>query len=429
MTNIPAFRKEDYMKSPRDCMDNVEFYLSQYNNGESINNVSQTWASKTKNLMESEYFGNAVDVEYATFLFNQAQRLTEHDKNIEESLRHIFNYVRDNFVSYDDNDLYVHNSLIDVNKNHKGTSNEINLFLVALYRQAKIAADPVILATTDMGYNPPQFPITNKLNKVICRTWLYGEPLYLDASVPRGGFGKLPLECYNGFGRIISYKDSGFVYFYPDSIREQNMTSVFISNGDKGQVNGTFENIPGYYGSYDVRDQVHEMGTKKYFEDIRTGYGTSITIINPGIDSLNQYDAPVRVHYDFSLPKEGEPGIIYFLPVMQDARVKNALKAEDRRYPVEMPYPIDDLYVLNMEIPDGYQIDEIPKSAKVTFNGEDGMYEYLISADETNIQLRSHIKMKRSGFLPDEYNTLRDFFAFIEKKQNEQIVFKKKGKK
>jgi len=34
--------------------------------------------------------------------------------------------------------------------------------------------------------------------------------------------------------------------------------------------------------------------------------------------------------------------------------------------------------------------------------------------------------MKKAYFDPDEYNTLRDFFAYIVKKQSEQIVFKKK---
>jgi len=34
--------------------------------------------------------------------------------------------------------------------------------------------------------------------------------------------------------------------------------------------------------------------------------------------------------------------------------------------------------------------------------------------------------LKKANFVPEDYDTLRDFFAYIVKKQSEQIVFKKK---
>ena len=91
-----------------------------------------------------------------------------------------------------------------------------------------------------------------------------------------------------------------------------------------------------------------------------------------------------------------------------------------------MSYPLDEMYILNMEVPAGYVVDELPKSAKVAFNGTDGFYEYIIQKDENNIQLRSRLKLNRAIYRADEYNVLRDFFAFVVKKQAEQVVFKKK---
>jgi len=40
--------------------------------------------------------------------------------------------------------------------------------------------------------------------------------------------------------------------------------------------------------------------------------------------------------------------------------------------------------------------------------------------------LRMKLIMKRTYFLPDEYDLLREFFNMVVKKQSEQIVFKKK---
>jgi hypothetical protein len=118
--------------------------------------------------------------------------------------------------------------------------------------------------------------------------------------------------------------------------------------------------------------------------------------------------------------------IIYFNPMMAEGYKDNFFKAAERKYPVEMPYTFDEIYILNMEIPKGYVVEEIPKSAKVSFNDGEGFFEYLINKSNEGIQLRSRIVMKRANFSAEEYNSLRDFFGYVVKKHSEQIVLKKK---
>ena len=78
-----------------------------------------------------------------------------------------------------------------------------------------------------------------------------------------------------------------------------------------------------------------------------------------------------------------------------------------------------------MQIPAGYQLDELPKQAKVTLNENEGSFEYLIQQAGDRIQLRTRLKLNKANFAPQDYETLRNFFAFIVQKQAEQIVFKK----
>ncbi|HEX7903738.1 MAG TPA: DUF3858 domain-containing protein, partial [Chitinophagaceae bacterium] len=105
----------------------------------------------------------------------------------------------------------------------------------------------------------------------------------------------------------------------------------------------------------------------------------------------------------------------------------NPFKSAERFYPVEMPYKMDEVYSLQMEVPAGYEVDELPKQLVVKLNEEgEGVFEYRISRSGNNISLRSRITMKRSNFLPEEYEMLREFFNLVVKKHNEQIVLKKK---
>jgi hypothetical protein len=53
------------------------------------------------------------------------------------------------------------------------------------------------------------------------------------------------------------------------------------------------------------------------------------------------------------------------------------------------------------------------------------MFEYLFSASDTQVQMRCRLQLKKATFLNEDYQTLRDFYSFIVKKQAEQIVFKK----
>jgi hypothetical protein len=227
---------------------------------------------------------------------------------------------------------------------------------------------------------------------------------------------------------VISDHDTGSVFFDKDAIREQRSTSVFIVNPEKGkgQINGSLETTPGYFGSLDIRNEIKKTGVNAFLKNTTQSYSPDITIDNIGIDSVKKLEDPVKIHFDFSFKQEANQDIVYFTPIIQPSLSENPFKASIRKYPVEMPYPTDELYVLSMEVPEGFVVDELPKSAKVAYNGNEGFFEYMIQSNGSNIQLRSHIKLNKATFAAEDYDSLRDFFSYVVKKQSEQIVFKKK---
>ena len=125
-----------------------------------------------------------------------------------------------------------------------------------------------------------------------------------------------------------------------------------------------------------------------------------------------------------SLEKED---VIYLNPMFGERYKENPFKSAERAYPVEMPYTFDETYVLSLEVPGGYDVDELPKSTRVNFD-ETGtsFFEYIIGNNNGRISFRSRIRLTRSYFLPEEYEILREFFNLVVSKHNEQIVFKKK---
>ena len=173
-----------------------------------------------------------------------------------------------------------------------------------------------------------------------------------------------------------------------------------------------------------MREKMKKTTTEDYFKDVKKSFSFDASLDNKTIDSLDQPEMPVSIQYDLSFKPEDD--IVYFTPVLSaDARKENPFSAAQRFYPVEMPYCVDETYVLNMEIPAGYKVDELPKSTRVSLNDNEGMFEYLIQQSGDNIQLRCRTKLNKATFEPDDYETLRNFFALIVEKEGEQVVFKK----
>ena len=423
--NIPPLKTENYTSAIKNYIGGVEFQLSshQFRGGVPYDYMGN-WVLLGKKLMEDENFGASLS-KNNNWLDDDLKNVTKGATTKLEKTQKIFAYVRDNMTCTDHSANYIETSLKDAYKKHNGNVADINLMLAAMLRHEGISADPLVLSTKENGFTSEVYPLWQRFNYVICEANIDGVFYNLDASSPYNGFAKLPPYCYNGHARVITKEAAMPVYFEPDSLKEQKMTSVFISNDEKDGLTGSFKSQLGYYESFNLRKKL-KGDDKDYLKNIKSGNSFEMNVTDAGIDSLKQPDMPALIHYEFAFKPSAEENIIYFNPMMSEGYKENPFTSADRKYPVEMSYTIDEIYLLNMEIPKGYAVEEIPKSVKVAFNDDEGIFEYLVQKSDDGIQLRSRIKLNKATFTPDDYSGLRDFFAFVVKKQNEQIVLKKK---
>ena len=341
-----------------------------------------------------------------------------------DKAKKIFAYVRDNFVCTDHSALYSSQNLKNVLKSKKGNVAEINLLLVAMLRHENIIADPIILSTREHGLTYQLYPVMNRFNYVTCQAVIDGKTYHLDASRPRLGFGKMPSECYNGWARIIN-DASNAIELSADSLKERKVTSLILLH-DKGKWVGTMSQQLGEYESYSFRNRIKEEGEESHFKKVQKSYGEETKTEFSKIDSLDIYEAPVSIKYQFTM-EPGTEDILYINPLFGEAQKENPFKSAERTYPVEMPYTFDETYVATIYVPAGYEVEELPKQIRVKLNEQDAsFFEYMIGKSDNIISLRTRVKMDRALYSPDEYEILREFYNMVVKKQGEQIVLKKK---
>lgn len=424
MKDVPALKEESYTSTIKNHIARIEFQLAEYRRPFVPKNVMGTWSQACDDLLKREDFGFALNRDNG-WLNDAVKEAVGTTSSELQKAKNIFAYVRDHIVCTSYGNILLQKSLKNVLKERNGSEAEINLLLTAMLLKAGYTAEPVMLSTRSHGYAYATYPLMDRFNYVISRLNLSGTYYYLDASKPRIGFGMLGTESYNGHARVIN-ESATPVELISDSLTEKKLTSVFIINNEKGNLSGTVQQTPGYYESYSLRNRIKDKGKDQLFDDIKKGFNAEVEIKNSVIDSLDSYEEPLRIKYDFEVTSDNGD-IVYFNPMLSEAWKENPFKSAVRTYPVEMPYTIDETYLLRLNIPKGYVIDELPKQVMIKLNEEDdGIFEFRLSESGGIISLRSRIRLKRAYYQPEEYKLLREFFNLIVKKHNEQIVFKKK---
>lgn len=426
MKNVPGLKPESFTTTLNNHIAKIEFQLAQIHYPNTIPHPFMSdWRKVAESFRDADRFGGLINRSNG-WLDDNMKQIVADAKTQEEKARNIFQYVRDNISEKNDYGIYATTTLKDVFKNKSGNVADINLLLLAMLRHEKIDADPIILSTRSRGITNEIYPLMDRYNYVIVKALIDGRVVYLDASDSKIGFGKLPLECYNGHAREVTKDVLLPVYFFADSLKETSSTNVFIINdANGGKPLGTVTENLGYYSSLHLRNELANMKEDQYEKEYKTSLPENVEMKNFKIDSVKNYDDPIAITYETSYQAFGDNDIIYFNPLQENIIKKNPFVAAQRFYPVEMPFTQNLTYTLSMEIPKGYVVDELPKSTRLTLNGEDGMFEYIIQKDTENIQMRVRLKINKANFTNEDYETLRDFYAFIFKKQSEQIVFKK----
>lgn len=422
--DIPAFKAESFISTASNHISRIHFQLRAIRYSETnVSYVVKDWYSTANDLMKDPDFSKEIYDDNG-WLKDEVKRLMTLGDDV-ATTRKIFEFLRDNYTCSDYDARWLSQPLRKTYQSKTGNVADINMLLTAMLKKAGYNAVPVLLSTRDNGIVNETVALLNQYNYVIARVELDGKVFLLDASRTKIGFGDLPTDCYNRSARIID-RIPALIPLDADSISNVDIISVQLTNETQGKMKGGYYGMNGKFTSMSFRDKYLGKKNEEIMKEITQGYPQGFSFENLNIDSFKIYDFPLTVKYDIKADMgDGDEDIIYFNPMLKEGYEKNLFVSAERLYPVEMPFCLNETYLLTMEIPKGYRVEEMPKSARVNFNDNEGSFEYIIAKLGDNIMLRSKLFFKKALFAPEDYEVLRNFFGFIVKKHAEQIVFKK----
>ncbi|MCU0451385.1 MAG: DUF3857 and transglutaminase domain-containing protein [Bernardetiaceae bacterium] len=440
MKDVPAFKNEKFITTPRDYLDQIEFQLGSIKFPNSpLKPIMGTWGSLIGALVNAEDFGGFINKTGPTK--DLVAQLTAGLGDGKEKLLAIYHHVRDNYTYNDDDDYTADHSVAEVLKAKSGSSAEINLLLINLLRQAGYAANPVILSTRGHGRASKIHPITNKFNYVLAQVLVGEETLLLDATDPLRPAGMLDYNTLSGEGLLIVESEQGGRWV---PLNAQVKTATLIMGDLQLEANGTLKgelkyNISGYE-ALALRKQLAKKTAAS-----QEAEGATDPAADSDVNDLDEANSLAKrkltnIEHEKDLTKalkateeieiaefgQVSGDRIYFSPLPTFKMTENPFKQGARAYPVDFAYPSEESFFLTITLPDGYVIEEQPKNVRMPWgDGKKTRFEYLMAVNGNRLQITIKQVLGETLFLPDDYTALKSFFGFIIAKHAEQVVLKK----
>lgn len=423
LSDIPALKDEPFVNNINNYRSAVKYELSYTKFPDSpLKYFSTTWEDVVKTIYESSSFD--VELEKTGYFEDDVNAMINSISDPIARAALIYNHVKSRMRWNGYYGKYTDGGVKKAYKDQVGNVAEINLMLTAMLRHAGLNANPVLVSSRHNGV--PMFPTLDGYNYVISAIEMPEGTILLDATNKYGSPNILPFRALNWEGRIIrKNKSSSTISLYPKD-KSKETISLIASLKDNGDIEGGVRTMKTNHDALVYRERYLETDKKQFLEAIENKHkGIEID----GFEVLNDVDIskPVIESYKFSLESQADiiANKLYLSPMLFLKIKENPFKLEKREFPVDFGYPSSTRYMINIDIPSGYQVESIPAPLMMALPDNLGGFKYNISASETKIQLVIDVEINESIISPVYYDAIKQYFSKIVEKEAEQLVLTK----
>ena len=424
LENVPALKEEGYVTNIDNYTSILKYELASihYPN-QPAKYLAITWDDVVKSIYENDGFGNELDSK--SYFEEDLKTILEGLSTDKDKIEAIFNYVKNRMTWNESNGVIADKGVKKAYKEKSGNVADINLMLTAMLRYAKIQANPVLLSTRKNGI--AMFPNRMAFNYVVAGVEVQNDVLLLDATNKNALVDLIPLRAVNWTGRIIRERGSSNEINLLNVPSSKDNVTILAEIKEDGKVEGKLRRVLTDYNSFIHRENYSNANEDSYLEKLENKY-KGISIEEYKADNLKDLSKPVVEQYSFTHENDIEiiGNKIYIKPLLFFTMDENPFKLDQRKYPIDFPFPFKDSYNISIKIPEGYEVEYLPEGTSVAMENNYATFKYLASVTNNNIQLVANLDVNTFFVPADDYALLKDFFRLIIEKETDRIILKKK---
>jgi hypothetical protein len=423
--NVPAFPVGEELTTPKNYVAKVVFELASIQvPGSVYKNYTTTWADVNELFLDSESFGGRLKM--TDFLKDSAAVIKASSTSEMDKMRAALNMIKKKMKWDEYSNSGTSKSLKKSFELGIGNSADINLNLVALLKEVGLTAFPVVLSTRSNGMIHPTSPSIDQMNYVIAMCRIEGTSYLMDATDRYSDINILPARCMNDKGWIVDKDFSGWETLARGK-KSKESTMYNLSLSADGVFTGTVDMGYQEFKALQKRNTIKDFESEeKYIEKLQeSNEGLNIkeftfqNLDTSGVDLKSQYTVEITDKV------ENAGDLLYFTPLLFDGYEKNPFSLEKREYPVEYAYPFAESVVVNIDIPEGFTVESLPPSKKVTSLGNACQFNFKSGVQGNKITITSTLQVNQTIIVGTQYQEFKGFFEEVVKKHLEKVVLKK----
>lgn len=428
MGNIEGLKEEPFITTMSDYYNNIKFQLATLiHQGTGYRQkYMEDWPDLIKTWWEHDSAGKQVKNKMNhKKILKDAQVLTMGISDPKKKAEALYKFVQNAYTWNERFSDYIdENKLNTAYEKKAGNSAVINLSLLACLQDAGIEAYPVRLSTRSYGKIQKLYPIVEQFNHIIIFAKIRDKEYLLDAIDKDLIFNTLHPLSLNGEGLLMKQKQKEHKWIFLTPSKTNEVVNINLNlNGDEpaAELTGVYTG----YRAWNKRYQKDKQDEEDYIEN-RLGdlYDFEIKSVEFNTDKPERFAEVIKLKVEDAVTKSAD--VIYINPLLMEQTDERIFNLKKRTYPVDIAYPYSEKYILNCPIPDGYEVETQPENIKFVLPDNSGTYLYMIEVKNNILQLRCEESLKKSIYMPDEYEALKGFFDMIFDKEAEQIILKKK---
>ena len=418
--DVPALPAESHSFCPDQYRGAITYDLSSVViPGVVFESISMKWPDVDKAISESDIF------RVCKGKFRDAKELEAALTGVEGDearIAAVRNYVVGK-VKWDEESQLVPDDAREILKRGSGSDADINALTASALNTLGYTAEPVMIRRRTSGMLIDHHISLRSFDTFILRVTAPGGqgPWYLDAARDEGYLNVLNPLFLVEKARVIPFNGSGEWVDLTNLTRSHVSELVKMRMEPDGTLTGSAQIVANQEDSYLVKAHYTSFDTEDAFlEDIESDEHIEIT----AFEIKKEYGPTAEISYSFE--KENEAGsLLYIQPVLSSFHSSSDFRKEERKLPVDFPYPESITYSFSLEIPEGYVVEELPEKVGLTFPSLEGRIQFATQQVGNIVSVLYRASLGKMLVLPEEYADLRLFWETAIGVEKSTIVLKK----
>ena len=421
--HLPALKKEPFIFNPKVYGQKVAFEIVGIAfPGVAYKNYAITWADVDKQLLDDENFGELMKKNPLKSEMEQAGIYNIDDRN--QRINAIISLLRSK-IKWNENFSLYGSSVSKALKDGSANNTTLNLILTTMLNDAGIKAYPAVLCTRDEGPFSQTLPSLDVLSTTVVVLPNDDKFDCIDCSTEHCGMNVLnPIMVVNNARIVDSKNHDQWIDLTTKSIATSRSVITASIDGN-GLLTAT--RISSYQDAEAniIREKYLDAKDQDQFLQDRFK-NDNIEILEYSIDGIDDFTKPVKESFKFTQQQTITGEQIYINQLIFPLLSESPFKSETRDLPIDMPYRENQTITINFTIPEGWEVEDIPKSISQVTENNGFALKVLSQADGNIINVVCRLTNSRLLFAPEEYSGLKMFFDAMVKHSKDMIVLKRK---